>query len=108
MSKEPPMRIEIQKAVQNSSYLIKNQKDKPDQTAKEQSRVILSEDQIVLSGDTKQFRQIASQSVSEQIENESVGDDRRALIKKRIAAGHYNQPEVEREIVDRMREFPSP
>jgi anti-sigma28 factor (negative regulator of flagellin synthesis) len=101
------MRIEIQKAVQNPNYLVKNQKDKPEQTSPEQHRAVSTEDQVVLSGDTKQFRQIASQPISEQIETESVGENRRALIKKRIASGHYNQTEVEREIVDRLREFPS-
>ncbi len=102
------MRIETQKTVQNPPYPIKIQKDKPEPAAAgEQGKAVWTEDQIVLSGDAKQFRQLASQIAPEQVEIESVDEDRRALIQKRIAAGHYDQPEIEREIVNRILEFPS-
>jgi anti-sigma28 factor (negative regulator of flagellin synthesis) len=63
------------------------------------------EDKVTLSPDTQNLRRFTALATSEHIETIGIDEERLALVKQRIAAGFYDQPDTVREVADRISSY---
>lgn len=63
------------------------------------------EDKVTLSPDTQNLRRFTALATSENIETIGIDEERLALVKQRIAAGFYDQPDTIREVADRISRY---